>query len=430
MAQVVNKIQLSNGTRVLLVPRAEAQSVFVQVAYAIGSRWETDEIAGAAHFIEHMMFKGTARRTNSTALSRELDAVGADFNAYTSEESTAYHIRLSAHRFDLAADMLADMVLSSLFRPDDIESERGVILQEARKYLDIPDHRAGYLLNEMAYPGHGLGRPIIGTIESITTLDRDALLAFRGTHYVPANCVITVAGKFDSRVVVTTLNSTFGRCPIVERAARATVSPVRPDGARVEFLRKETVEETTINLGFRGPCGHEDPHRPTMMLMANALGGTMSSRLFEAIREKNGLSYNPSASIDSNIGVGTLEAGADVDAERADLAMSLFVDELLRLKDHGFTEQELSDAKENMRGGIALAFESVTAVAKFSANQELFCVHPSTIEDRLAALDAVTCEDVLQAAREVIRTSNANVAVIAKDGDAELYMRQLERLGE
>ncbi|HTM69081.1 MAG TPA: pitrilysin family protein [Candidatus Binatia bacterium] len=421
-------IKLANGTRVVLVPHHDTAAVTLLALYEVGSRYETASLSGASHFIEHMMFKGTARRPNTMAISRDLDAVGADYNAFTGKDLTGYYIRLQTEKLGLAVDMLEDMLYHSAFKPKDFDSERKVIHEELRMYDDNPAMVVEERMEEELYKGSSLGWRVGGTVKSMDGIARDGLVAYRDRHYVPAKTVLALAGKFDHDQAVALLERTFGKVP-----ARKAPAPFRPfpsanagGGPRVRMEHKDT-EQVQLAMGWPAyPYG--DERLPALKVMSIILGGTMSSRLFMAVRERRGLAYSVHASVNSYQDVGNLTVQAGLAKDRFDAALKVIMAELARMKDKDVTSEEMTRAKEFFKGKMVLNLEDSSRLADWYARQELLQHRVETPEERIAKMFAVTKADVRRAAADVFRRSRAAVAVIGPFKDAAPVTKHLSAL--
>lgn len=283
------KSTLKNGTRVIMVPSHDTQACTVLVLFEVGSRYESAKLAGASHFVEHMMFKGTKRRPTTMDISRDLDSVGADYNAFTGKDYTGYYIKLNAAKTELAVDMLNDMLFHSAYAHEECEREREVIKEEINMYEDNPMMLSEELLEGLVYDGT-LSRPIAGTHRTMDGIDRAALLRWRDAYCVPSRMVIAVAGKIDGRIMKM-LEAGFGRVPEPKKRPPAFASStLRGGGPRLALKQKET-EQIQFALGFPGyPYGH--PKMAALSVLSVILGGGMSSRLFTQIRERRGLAYS------------------------------------------------------------------------------------------------------------------------------------------
>jgi predicted Zn-dependent peptidase len=418
--------RLRNGTTVVLVPHADTMAATVLVLYGVGSRYEGARANGSAHFIEHMMFKGTKRRPDTKTISRELDGVGADYNAFTGKDYTGYYIRLTAEKLPMAVDMLHDMVSGSLYRPKDLESERQVILEEVRMYEDSPSDLVDTLLEEELYAGSALGRPIGGTVASVSGLRRADLLRFRDRHYRPGNTVIALAGRFDEEAAMAQLERTFGSAKKGGERGAFTAFSGRQRRVRVALRTKET-EQAQIAIGFRA-YRNTHPMLPALGVLATILGGTMSSRLFMRVREKEGLCYSIHAGASSYQDTGDLTVNAGLSKDRLDRALALIMKELARIRDTDVTSEELSRAKEYQRGKLLLSLEDSSRAADWYARQELLRGRIDTPDRRLVRVLAVTKADIRKVAKEVIRADRMSIAAVGPFDDKARFEKLADAL--
>jgi predicted Zn-dependent peptidase len=416
--------RLKNGTRVIAVPSHDTLSATVLALFEVGSRYESVRLAGASHFVEHMMFKGTVRRPTTARISRDLDSVGADYNAFTGKDYTGYYIKLNAERVSLAVDMLHDMLFHSTYKAAECDRERQVIVEEINMYEDNPIMHAEELLEELVYEGSTLGRPIAGTRESMAGIGREALVGYRDAHYLPSRMVLAVAGKIDDGVN-DLLEKTFGKVPAGRREpktyARAKVRIGRPKLA----LKYKDTEQVQFTLGFPGyPYGHR--RLPALTVLATILGGGMSSRLFTEVRERRGLAYSVRASTSPYQDVGNLAIQAGLTKAKIELGIGTILRELGKAARDGVTAEELKRAQEYIKGKTILGLEESSAQAEFYAKQELLARRVETAEQKLAKIAAVTRADVAAAAKEIFRTRNLSAALIGPYNDKARFMKLLK----
>lgn len=416
--------RLDNGTRLLLAPQRDTQAVTVYALFPVGSRHETAALSGASHFVEHMMFKGTTRRPTTLHISRDLDRVGAEYNAFTGKEYTGYYIKVNAEHLDLALNMLADMCFHSTYAAAEVERERKVILEEIHLYEDNPSMHLDDIFEQLLYRAHPLGRLISGTRETVKGISRTQLVAYRDHHYDPSRLVLTLAGNLGDHVGELVRN-TFGkeriralRVPQVRRAPRASRGPA------VHVHWKET---TQVHFALGVPTyAAEHPKTFPLTLLANILGGTMSSRLFIAVRERRGLAYSVRASADAYTDTGSLTITSGLDPSRLKEAMRVILRELARIRDHGVTAEELSRAKENIEGRIVLALEESSARADWYGKQALLRKNVLTPEEKIVRLAAVERAAVAAVAREVFRTDRLHLALIGAFKDDAPFKKLLK----
>jgi len=416
------KTTLKNGARVIFVPSHDTQACTVLALFEVGSRYESAKLSGASHYVEHMMFKGTKKRPTTMDISRDLDSVGADYNAFTGKDYTGYYIKLNAEKTPLAVDMLHDMLFHSTYRADECKREREVIKEEINMYEDNPIMMAEELLEELVYEG-ALARTIAGTHATMDGIGREALTRYRDEYYAPSRMVISVAGKI-SEDVMRQLEETFGRVKEPKKKARAYAkSALRGGGPRLALKYKET-EQIQFTLGFPGfPYGH--PKMAALSVLSTILGGGMSSRLFTEVRERRGLAYSVRASLSPYQDVGNLAIQAGLTKAKIDEGIKVILKEIGKVVKSGVTAEELTRGKEYIKGKTVLGLEESSALAEFFAKQELLQRRMETPEEKLAKIDAVTREDVRAVAREVFRDTHLTAALIGPYKDKAPFMKIL-----
>ncbi len=425
------QLTLANGTRVVLVRNDEATAVTLLVMFAVGSRYETRAVNGAAHFIEHLMFKGTKKRPNTMTISRELDGVGADYNAFTSKDYTGYYIRLQAEKLPLAADMLSDMLYGSLFREKDVDAERQVINEEIRMYEDNPSSATEERMEEDLFRTSPLGWRIAGSEKSLAGITRKELMAFRDRYYVPSRTVISVAGRFDEEHVLRVLNATFGarkNGAHGREAVQFSAAKEKWVAPRISVVHR-SIEQASLAIGFPA-YGYTDPRLPALKVLSTILGGTMSSRLFMSVREKHGLCYSISSGVSPFHETGFFSVQSGLAKDRVHKALTLIMKELKRIRDAKVTVEELARAQENLKGRLMLSMESSNAMADWYARQELLTGRVESPEARIARYAKVTREDIQRVAKDVLRPSRMTMTVLGAyaETDHETFKRHITAL--
>jgi len=403
--------KLSNGMRYHLVPFDGTQAVTVLVLTKVGSRQEPDSVWGGSHFIEHLMFKGTERRPNTIDISKTLDRYGAQYNAYTGKDLTGYYVKIDGERTGLAIDLLHDMLFHSHFDPVELDRERGVIIEEIKMYEENPIMHVEDLLEQAMFQGSTLGREIAGTPEMMRSMKREDLIRYRDAHYVPSEMVVVLAGKIPENAKEL-LEQTFGT---VERDG-APVEPVPFVGTEERNVprvkrQNKPLEQIQIALGFP-TVGRAHKDSPAIEILANILGGAMSSRLFIEVRERRGLCYTVRADADAYDDVGAFVVRAGLDEARLDEAMKTILDELTKIKTEGVTDEELQYAKDNIDGSLKLQLENSSKQAEFIGRQELFLSRVKTPEEWMEDTQRVTKEDVLRVAEEILNFKKMSVSAI------------------
>ena len=406
----IQQHQLSNGFRIVTEHMPGLKSASIGIWVDVGGRHERLEQNGIAHFLEHMAFKGTKSRS-ALQIAEAIEDVGGYFNAYTSREMTAYYARVLEEDVALGLDVIADILRNSVFDPREIEVERGVILQEIGQALDTPDDIIFDWLQEVAYPDQALGRTILGPAERVSAFTRDDLQRFVGEHYGPNQMILAAAGAVDHDAIVKMAEGLFGDMPAVPRASELIQPAVFAGGERRE---NKALEQVHFTLAFEGPT-YRDPAIYTAQIYATALGGGMSSRLFQEVREKRGLCYTifSQAGAYEDSGMMTIYAGTSA-AEIAELA-HVTVDEMKRAADD-MTAAEVARARAQMKAGLLMGLESPSNRAERLARMVSIWDRVPTIEEAVAHIDDVTTGDVKDMAA---KTATQAPAAMALYGPAE-----------
>lgn len=408
------KLTLPNGVRIVYEHIDHVRSVSVGIFVGVGSRSERPSENGAAHFIEHMLFKGTQTRTASE-LAFEMDAVGGQINACTTRESTCFYARVLDSHLDRAVDILCDMFFNSRFDEKDVKSERGVILEEIDMYDDAPEDMVVERLMAKCFPG-SLGRPILGRPAVLGNFDGISLRAFKDSHYTPQNIVVALCGSFDDGAVKE-LSQRFSQLE-----AKKSPKPQKGQYLPAVYTKKKATEQNQLCLAFEGCCSG-DEGRYANQLMSLILGGGMSSRLFQTVREKNGLCYSVYSFSSSFADTGMFGIVTALDRENDRRALELIRDELDRLRNDGVTEEELHRVREQAKSNIVIALESTSARMNRLGYGEL--MHGSSIcaDELIRRYDSVTCGDVLRAAGRLLRPETMSFSAVGRISPAEEYLK-------
>ena len=367
--------------------------------FGVGSRFEEDRIGGISHFIEHLAFKGTRRRPNSKAIAEAIEGVGGVMNASTDKEVTVYWARVPADRLELAIDVLGDIVSDSRLAPADVERERMVILEELKMYLDQPQDYVHSIFEEVMWPGHPLGRDIIGTVDSVSGVTRDDLVEYLAAHYRPRNLVAGVAGGIDPEDVLRMIGRHVS-LPGTGAPSNHQNSPTPLTTANIRVLQKDT-EQAHVCLGARG-LSYLDPDRYVLDLITTVLGEGMSSRLFLEIREQRGLAYDVHAYTQKHRDAGYFGVYMGVDPSKAEEAVTATVAELRRMTSQLVPEEELTKAREFVKGRLRLGLEGTNALASWLCQQVLLTERTLSVDEVIARVDAVTAEDLRRVAQQIL----------------------------
>jgi predicted Zn-dependent peptidase len=406
---VFERHTLDNGLRVLTADMPQVQSVTCMIMLAAGSRYETPETNGIAHFAEHMFFKGTERRPTAREIGMEVDGFGGEFNAFTSKEYTGYYIRCAADYGDRALDVLVDMLRHSTFDPEEIEREKGVIVEEMNMYYDTPRDFIGGVYDQLLYGDQPLGWDVIGRKETVRGATRETFLDYIGRWYKPERIVVGIAGHLDGKQQEA-VERLLGDMEAASTGAPAATAVEEGSGPLVKIHHKDS-DQAHLILGVRSyPLVH--PDRWALQLLGTVLGTGMSSRLFTEVRERRGLAYYVYALNQSYTDVGSLYSQAGVDIARSEEAVETIVREFRRIADEPVPAEELEKARALAKGRFVLRLENPQGMIIFGLGREVLNDPVQEPEDVLAGLDAVTAEDVQRVAQDVIASNGLNLALI------------------
>jgi predicted Zn-dependent peptidase len=421
MSDVFAKTVLPNGLRVLTADMPQAKSVACFVMLAAGSRYETKDTNGIAHFAEHMFFKGTERRPTAREIAAEIDSIGGEFNAFTGKEYTGYYVKCAAEHRDIALDVLVDMLRHSKFEPDEIDREKGVIVEEMNMYQDTPRDFLEGVYDELLYGDQPLGWDIIGTKETVRGATRDTFTDYLGRWYRAHRMVAGIAGAVGDDAVER-IDELLGD---VGDGTSGLPEPVawEQDAPRVKIHTK-TSDQAHVRLGVHSyPIDH--PDRYALSVLATILGGGMSSRLFSEVRERRGLAYYIYGFNQGYTDTGTLFAQGGVDIARIDEAISTIVAEFGRIASEPVSDDELAKAKSFSRGRLVLSLEDPRGTILFGLRSEVLEGKVREPDEVLAGIDSVTVEDVRRVAQSIIRDEHLNLAVIGPFEDPERFEKPL-----
>lgn len=409
MQKSFQKLSLPNGLRLILIPEPQSLATTVMVSVEAGSEYEAKEMNGISHFLEHMCFKGTTNRPRHIDIANELDGIGAEYNAFTGEESTSYYAKVRNDDFEKALDVVTDLYLNPVFNAGEIEKERGVIVGEINMYEDLPQRRVQDFFSEVVYGDQPAGRSIAGTKNIIQKLQRDDFLKYRGAHYLAPATVVTIAGGFDLEKATKLAERYFNSLGAGEKGIKPKTVEVQE--APRELVRFKEVDQTHMVMGFRVFDIH-DERRFALTLLADILGGGMGSRLFQVVREELGAAYYVRASADLHSDHGLAAMSAGVHHEKLHEVITASLKEFRRFKDEPVDGETLQRAKKHVTGGLFLSLETSDALAGFYAGQELMRMPLLSPREIASKLQAVTAEDIRAIAREYFTNDRLNLALI------------------
>jgi predicted Zn-dependent peptidase len=414
------KDTLSNGIRVVseTLPKSRALSIGVWVK--VGARHEPKEIGGVSHFIEHMFFKGTEKR-KAKDIATEIDSLGGEMNAFTSQESTTYYVKVLDEHLATAIDILSDILLGSKFDPAEMEKERKVILEEIKGVEDTPDDHIHELFTGTVWADNALGRPILGTRETIKSLKHTDILAYIDNYYSTREIVISVAGNFEHTRLIELLDSAFGK---LSRPGIPKLEAT-PEFNRAVTVRKKQLEQVQVCLGCKGlSYTHDD--RFGIMALNTILGNSMSSRLFQEVREQNALAYSIYSYVTAYRDTGLLTIYAGTDPANTLQAIQLIVKELRKIRDEGITPAEETRVKNQIKGNLVLSLESSNSHMSRIARQEIYFGKYLSVDDTIKAVDKVTAEQIKRIAQQLFTRESLSLSILGPFSKADVPETVLE----
>ncbi|MCF7906772.1 insulinase family protein [Patescibacteria group bacterium] len=417
---------LANGLKLIKVPLKNTKTTTVLVLLPVGSRYEGPELYGASHFIEHLMFKGTKKRPNNLKIARVLDAIGAQFNAFTSKDHTGYWIKSAADKVETSFDLLSDMLFHSLFHSKDFQQEKGVIVEEIKMYQENPLFYIEDFFEQTLYNGHSLGRTISGRSTDVRKMKLSKLLNYKNKFYQPGQMVVAVAGQIDQKQINSLVKKYFFPQESQKKKQNqysAFSAPSNPK-TKVKILRRK-INQAQIALGGLG-CAYHDQRLEALMLLLIILGGNMSSRLFNEVRVKRGLAYFVKADLDLYQDVGSYSIRAGVDKNKVLETLEVIATELHRVKKYGVSSSELKRAQDYFQGTMLLSLEDPSLLASWYAKQALFSLEKITPAQRIKKIKKVKAEEIQDLANHFFQKSKINLALIGPFQNPKPFLRVLE----
>ncbi len=416
--QAYHKTILSNGLRIITVPNPDAFTTTFLVLVQAGSKYETKDINGLSHFLEHMCFKGTTKRPHAIDIAGELDGLGAEYNAFTSQEYTGYFAKVEAHKIDQAFDIVSDLYLNPVFEAAEIEKEKGVIIEEINMYEDLPMRKINDYFMELMYGDQPAGWDVAGKKDIIRSLGKDDFVRYRGEHYLPPATIVIAAGAFDEAQIIQKIKETFGAMATGVKSGKAAV--IESQTAPQVFLKTKKVDQTHLMLGVRAfPAS--DSRRFALEVLSDILGGGMSSSLFQKVREELGAAYYVKSSTDLFTDHGFLAVNTGIDQGKMPAVLQAILGEMSRLATELVSPHELQRAKSHIVGTMILGLEGSDAIATFYGGQEIAGEPLLTPHELVAKLEAVTAEEIQAVARDLFHDDRLNCAMIGPwENDAEL----------
>jgi predicted Zn-dependent peptidase len=422
MRMQFSKKVLSNGVRVVSIPMPESPTVTVMVLVEAGSKYETKEINGISHFLEHFVFKGTSKRPKASDLSRELDSLGAQYNAFTSQEFTGYYAKAHKSKTDKIFDIVADMYLNPTLPESELEKEKGVVIQEIHMYEDDPARHVQDLFLELLYGDQPAGWNVAGTPEKVASFNREQLIQYRNKFYVGCATTVIISGGFENSILEKA-EEVFSTLNVVDKTEKIPVLESQSE-PKLLIKQKET-DQTHLVLGTRA-FGVFDKRVPTLRVLSAILGAGMSSRLFVRLRDELGLCYYVGATSDLYTDHGIFQVSVGADTSKVFEAIEAVILELKKIINEEVPSDELRKTKDLLIGNMYLSLESSDELAQYYGSQEILRKPIKTPEIIAKEVESVTSEDVKKLAREIFVTENLNLALIGPFSDQKKFIEILK----
>lgn len=401
--------EFDNGLKLITAPLGNTKAVTILLLFKVGSRYEEKNLNGISHFLEHMFFKGTKKRPTTLDIARDLDNVGAGYNAYTGEEYTGYFVRATSEHFDLGLDVLTDILFNAKLDEAEIAKEKGVIVEEINMINDSPRQKVELVAKELVYSNHPLGRKITGEKATVTGFSRADFVNYKNRFYQPANLVMAVAGGGKEQDWIEKIAAKFKNLP---KQPSPAFQPIREKQNKPQVkLHYQKTDQAHFILGYRS-LKRTDPRRPIMKVLTNLMGQMMSSRLFIEVREKRGLCYYIGTDMADFTDAGFWAVFAGVDIGRAEEAIKIILSEIGKLKKREISKEELTRARENLKGHLYLGLEESMAVAELLAEQQLFWGEIKDPDEIVKEYEQVTARQIKDLAGELFTPSNLNLAMV------------------
>jgi len=417
-----SKKVLPNGIRLITVPMKDHPTVTVMVLVEAGSKYETKKLSGISHFLEHMCFKGTEKRPSALAISHELDSIGAQSNAFTSHEFTGYFAKCDMRHIDTALDVVSDIYLHSTLPSAEMEKEKGVIIEEINMYEDLPQRKVQNVFSELLYGDTPAGWDITGTRETVSSFTREQFVDYRNRHYVTDATVVVVAGNIDESKIVSDVTQKFAQAYRGKKDGKEKVIE-KQKSASAKIFFKET-DQAHLVLGVRTFDVYNE-RNPILRVLSGVLGGGMSSRLFQKVREEMGAAYYVGAGNESFTDHGYFEVAAGVDQKRVLEVMEAVISELKRLKEEVVSAQELKKVKDYLIGSMFLSLETSDALADIYGYQEIMRKPIKTPDEMRVLIESVSGEQIRDLAREIFVPQHLNFALIGRFKEESDFLKAL-----
>ncbi|MBL7142004.1 insulinase family protein [Patescibacteria group bacterium] len=417
----------SNGLKLITVPLKNTKTITVLILFPVGSRYESERLNGASHFIEHMMFKGTKKRPDSLAIAKELDQIGAQYNAFTSKDHTGYWVKSAREKLEISLDVLADMLFNSVFDQREFQHEKGVICQEIKMYEENPLFYINEFFETLLFQKHALGQLVSGQFSNIRKMSRQALLKYKELFYHSGQMIVTVAGGVEKSQIVRLVKKYFVQYQGKRKKIKYSCfkQERHKTGPRVKIFFKDLKQAQIALGGFAYPYNH--PKIEASILLSIILGGNMSSRLFTEIRVKRGLAYSVKTGLGTYQDTGNYVIQAGVDKEKVLETIKVILDELKKIKENGATKEELVRAKDYIEGTMRISLEDSASLAGWYGRQVLLTKKVFSPAERLKRIRRVTQAEIQKLAQDLFSRQGLNLALIGPFKNRRPLLRILEK---
>jgi predicted Zn-dependent peptidase len=420
-------IKLENNLRIVVEEMPYMKSVAIVFGIGAGSRYEVQKDQGISHLIEHMLFKGTNKRKSTLKISQVIEGIGGEINASTSKETTYLYAKVPQEQFKTAFDVLADIILNSLMREEDLHKEKNIIIEEIKKYQDIPEELVEILLDKIMWKNHPLGKPILGDEKSIINMQREDLLSYVNTFYRPNNLVISVAGNIKIEEVIQQVDKYF---KIIGKGEVKNYLPAKDNQKNTQIgIKFKKSNQTHLSFGFPG-ISRLDPDKYSVDLLDIILGSGLSSRLFQKIRVSKSLAYDIHSFIQYFNDISSFNIYAGIDSNKLVETIQTILEELNKIKDNNLKEGELRKAKEMYKGALSLSLESTLSRAFWLGNRLLLYGRTSTFDEIKEKIEEVKVKDIQKMAQNIFTKDKINLSIVGpfKEKDKEEYNSLLQKL--
>ncbi len=414
------KTILDNGLTILTIPQKEALDATALVLVKAGSKYETKNINGISHFLEHMCFKGTKKRPTAFDISSELESLGAQINAFTAQEYTGYYARVEKSKFDHALEIVSDLFLNPIFKEEEIQKEKGPVIEEINMYEDDPQRKITDLFPSLLYGDQPAGWTISGDKATISGLKREEVINYRKEHYVAKSTIVVVSGGFEEDKIIKDISNYFVEVSVGEKSDKLPVHESQ-DKPGLLLVPKDSAQ-THLVLGFRA-YGRADERKYALQILSAILGGGMSSRLFQRVRDKMGAAYYIAASPDTYTDHGYLGIYCGVNHDKLKSVITAIIEECKKTIEEMITDEEMERAKNQVRSSVVLGLTHSMTWALFYGMQDVLGDKIETPEEVLSKFNKVTKEEVLAIARDIFQDAKMNLALIGPDKDEEEFRK-------